>query len=815
MIGMSVEENNNLILRLLAAMRDACIITVVQLALITALPQWALAQNIISLPAVWVAGHKTLQRIDSDTNQISQIVTMDHDTNALAVDSADGGIWALTQNQLSKFDNNGRLINRIDLKSRTRELDNPRLFVLNSYDSSLWVAAEHVLLHLDAQGQLLQTWEASDDIKAISLDIDESLWILSHRELLHLSAQNIVLQRLDLKPLLKEPEYLALDSLGKLLWIGSKQDVIQLDLNHLDQAPRYISLPDDTNKEDDDNKVVALDADTGSGDLWLVTKQNHLFIYGRDGNSTKYIDIEAYDLSEEAHLAFDPASASFWLSRKNAVDRFNRNGDFIARIILDDDVDALGVTPFHLAPTLSLLDPADDGLTNNPRPPIRLGLGSRCNTVPCNLPDSYTQSLSLDVNLNGQAVGPYFSQTGNEALYSPTTRLPEGPNVLSAQAIDQFGHSTERISSYFAIDTIPPNFLRISPDDGSIASASAVTIQGILDDATANTTLLDSSGQVLSLASGANFSFIVDISPGLNVFRLIARDPAGNETTSVLHLTYSTFTVNLVNPLPNATLDSTALDVSGTFQGSPNTGITINGVVAMTYGNQFYANLDLEPGENTLTITATAPDGATITKTITVTVTVSAPDPIAIAVEPQSGVAPLPVQFTVTNNTDLGIAKIEADFDGNGTTDFNNTDPSVPVTHNYPNPGFYSAALRVTDSQGIVHAKTFYVVVNDAVKMDTLFKSIWDGMNQALIRGDNNTALTYLNEGAKRKYGPVFQALLPHMPAIIASFSSLQRSRISEDIGEYAVNNMRDGRNWVFFVYFLKDNDGVWRLDTM
>jgi hypothetical protein len=176
---------------------------------------------------------------------------------------------------------------------------------------------------------------------------------------------------------------------------------------------------------------------------------------------------------------------------------------------------------------------------------------------------------------------------------------------------------------------------------------------------------------------------------------------------------------------------------------------------------------------------------------------------------------PLPVQFTIDNGSSLGIQGITADFDGNGTTDFSTTDPSAPIAYSYSSPGVYPAVIRVTDSRGTVHAKTLYIVVNDAAQMDTLFKSIWDGVNQALIRGDSDTALKYLNESARRKYGPVFQALLPHMPAIIASFSPLQRSKISEDIGEYAINNMRDGQNWLFFVYFLKDNDGVWRLDSM
>ena len=53
------------------------------------------------------------------------------------------------------------------------------------------------------------------------------------------------------------------------------------------------------------------------------------------------------------------------------------------------------------------------------------------------------------------------------------------------------------------------------------------------------------------------------------------------------------------------------------------------------------------------------------------------------------------------------------------------------------------------------------------------------------------------------------------MPDIVASFSPLQRVSLSPAIGEYAVNRTIDGRDRIFLIYFLKDADGVWRIDAM
>jgi hypothetical protein len=99
--------------------------------------------------------------------------------------------------------------------------------------------------------------------------------------------------------------------------------------------------------------------------------------------------------------------------------------------------------------------------------------------------------------------------------------------------------------------------------------------------------------------------------------------------------------------------------------------------------------------------------------------------------------------------------------------------------------------------------------------MDALFTNLWNGMNDALVRGDVNGAAQYLNESAKRKYQPVFEALKLQFPQIIASYSLLRRVSISEDIGEYAIVRNFNGQNRVYLIYFLRDADGVWRMDGM
>ncbi|EDN68260.1 hypothetical protein BGP_3186 [Beggiatoa sp. PS] len=114
-----------------------------------------------------------------------------------------------------------------------------------------------------------------------------------------------------------------------------------------------------------------------------------------------------------------------------------------------------------------------------------------------------------------------------------------------------------------------------------------------------------------------------------------------------------------------------------------------------------------------------------------------------------------------------------------------------------------------------MHYASTTIEVMDVEQMDDLFRHLWDEMNEALVAGDKETALGYLNTAAQTKYDPVFEVLLPDMPEIVDSYSPLMRVSISSNIGEFAVNRTIDGELKIFFIYYLKGNDGVWRLTSM
>ncbi len=171
--------------------------------------------------------------------------------------------------------------------------------------------------------------------------------------------------------------------------------------------------------------------------------------------------------------------------------------------------------------------------------------------------------------------------------------------------------------------------------------------------------------------------------------------------------------------------------------------------------------------------------------------------------------------FQINNHTGATLKKVEADFNGDGMLDATTEDASELLYYTYPGPGVYYAKFTATDQQGATYITTYAVVIYDPTDRDRLFGDLWNGMNTALVGGNHDQALLHLNATAKAKYGPVFTALRPHFAEIVASYSPLRQVEFSSDIGEYAVTRMVEGQKRLYLIYFLKDGDGVWRLDAM
>lgn len=275
--------------------------------------------------------------------------------------------------------------------------------------------------------------------------------------------------------------------------------------------------------------------------------------------------------------------------------------------------------------------------------------------------------------------------------------------------------------------------------------------------------------------------------------------------------------LTITNPAAGETIASDRYNVRGTFQGPANTGVAVNDHIAYTDGTRFIANaIALAPGANTITVVATAPDGTSTTSTVTVSASGAPPNP-AFTADVSKGLAPLTVAFNYAVNSTTPLRKVTVDFDGDGRDDFRASGPPATgsAVNTYTKAGLYLATLTITDTKGGAYTANIGVEVDSYDAMDSLFLSVWQPMNDALVRGDVNGALLRMNSRAQQKYARVFNDLIADMPAIVASYSAPQRISTQPNYLEYAINRTIDGENQIFFVYLMRDADGVWRMDSM
>ena len=367
--------------------------------------------------------------------------------------------------------------------------------------------------------------------------------------------------------------------------------------------------------------AVGLALNPQDNSAWLAG-QNTLTEYALNGGLLHTANLPP-KLTNPIALVFDYASNGLWLGHIGGLSRFDVRGNYLATIPANVQVSAIGKSPFVIpVPTVALVNPPDHGLINNPKRPLQLIYGALCAGQPCRFPNSYYSGYRLSALLNAQQIGSSFIFDPVTALssYTPSVRLPEGINTLSAQVTDQNGRISELLNASFTLDTIPPKFLNITPADKSVFQVPQITIQGSVDDPQVYVVLGNYTGPGTNPAK-QNFSYPVTLALGGNTFNLSAYDLAGNLATLALTYTYSPLLITIGSPAPNAVIDAKTATVTGSFSGATTATVNVNGVNATVTGTSYGATVPLIYGSNTLTVSATAPNGATASQSVTVTST--------------------------------------------------------------------------------------------------------------------------------------------------------------------------------------------------
>ncbi len=446
-------------------------------------------------------------------------------------------------------------------------------------------------------------------------------------------------------------------------------------------------------------------------------------------------------------------------------------------------------------------------------PVITLGLptGFMTNTPAIQLSGQLSEAATVSVA--GEAL-----EVDDQHTFNTSVALSEGTNDFSFKAQDAAGN-TGTATLRVILDTQPPAPLQGDQVSATVASGEAVlhAAPSSVEPGAEVTATNTRTGKTAAIIAEADGSFELRIAAtGGDLIELRVVDGVGNASEVRIIELDGGISVSITAPAPGAQLERDSTDVRGTFSGTESAGIVINGVVAVVTGpSTFYASdVPLARGMNALTATLTTYEGATAEDVLEIQ-SDAVPSPLSLTLAPNSGVAPLATTVEYSLRIDAEVTEVRLDFDGDGVIDITSAAAHGRFPRTYPEPGVYSVQLEVELSDGTVLTEKETVLVQKLSTVDRAVQARWTALNTALIQGDVDAALEHVNESARKKYGSVFEALRPHWPEIVASYTAFEPVLVISGLAEYGVSRQIDGQSRAFLIYFTQGPHGLWRVVSM
>jgi hypothetical protein len=232
-------------------------------------------------------------------------------------------------------------------------------------------------------------------------------------------------------------------------------------------------------------------------------------------------------------------------------------------------------------------------------------------------------------------------------------------------------------------------------------------------------------------------------------------------------------------------------------------------------GGEFAVIVPLQSGENIIAAIATRPDGVQGQAQITIN-TETQQEFVRLTATPTSGTLNqtgiLDVTFEAQAYLPSPVSNYSWAFNGDGAAEITGTEPIVISQYQYP--GLYFPRVTVTDNQGNTYTQTTLVNVLSREEMDALLKSKWEGMKAALSQGNINEALNYFIRDSREEYREIFELLAPQLSALVSAMREINVVEIKGNLAEYYIKRFQKGVDISYFIYFMRNENGIWRISS-
>lgn len=747
--------------------------------------------------SVWLTNQVELIKLDNAAAvSISQVYT--NGVNSFSFDSQNRRVWLSHSDSVSSIDATTGVL----VSSFSSPPDGELVVDKIHYDKNLnelWLLGDAELSRYDITGNKIFTSSIAP-LKDFVLDGQGKVWASEANNLFYISAVDSIIFQVSPYPD-KEIMYLVVNPTDQSVWVANDQEIVNYTSQGIEQH-RLNALNEITG--------LAIYSDVNAPTLSIVSP-----VTGT--------------LTNNSSPSFVFNLADVGVGANSDTIELVSNNQIIATSCLYDDVTKNA--------TCSLTQTLTDGLWDFTAT-VKDYIGNESQKTSTSFTvDTISPAITVNSHLNGayvnqsaQALSGYLSEFASLDINGISVALElnhtfiysvlllEGQNNFLLTAEDQ-ATNVGTFPFVLFLDSIPPaaaNVDSIIVTD-SINGESTLTGQvgAVEADAIVEVTNL-TTNVVTTIQANADgsFSLVVQAIPN-DTLNIVVIDKAGNRSElRVIELT-PPLSISITSPVDLSSVQSDSINVEGTFKGPMNSGVTINGQAASVSpdGDFVLNDFALSKGINNLKVILTTLDGSLVTKEILVN---SDGQTIPFKFEPSfsSGPAPFNIELEFTWYNKELIQKIEVDYEGDGIIDFTTNKEQESFTTTYIQPGIYHPSITVTTDIE-VYQKEIVILVQSRESMIQMFTANWNGMNNALVQGDINTALSYMDGFGKKQYGPVFEVLKDKMPQIVQSYSQPQGVLITNSVGELAINRLYQGQNRIYFIYFMRDKDGLWKLHNM
>lgn len=290
----------------------------------------------------------------------------------------------------------------------------------------------------------------------------------------------------------------------------------------------------------------------------------------------------------------------------------------------------------------------------------------------------------------------------------------------------------------------------------------------------------------------------------------IANVTASHTIAATFALNSGAVTVSIDSPTKGATINRPDIMVTGTVtnDGGYETGVTVNGVLANVYGNQFVANhVPLAAGTNTITATATDINGEQSSDAITVDAVVSG-NYISLTATTFYSTAPLATTLQIDGS--FSIANSSLTSTGPAQPTFLSSSPDTYQAQ-MALEGIYYLTASVTGPDGTTtYQDTIGVVAENATTIDTLLRDKWSAMLASLSNKDIPMALKYISPLTQPIYQQMYTAIVNQLPAMVATQTGFNFLSVNNNSAFYDLVTFENGTTYKYEAVFVRDTNGLW-----